>query len=223
MNLLRGVTPGPGARRAIPVRAAASRDSARASAVGGSTQEVADPPRPADLLPVPDTRQCTDYSCGASALQAVLMYWGIEYREDELMSRLHTDPENGTNPKEIVRVAGEEGLKAQLRENVSLNDVRSSIDKGNPVIIDCQAWREGDDLQKPWRDIWDSGHYMVVVGMDDKNVYFEDPSILGSVGWIARPEFEERWHDIDDHAYDHGAIFIEGDRPHPPPALLHVD
>ena len=175
------------------------------------------------LLAVPDTRQSTTYSCGASALQAVLMYWGREYLETELMERLHTDPDNGTNPRDIVRVASEEGLRAELADHQTLDDLKAAVDAGHPVIIACQAWREGDDLQKPWSEVWDSGHYMVVIGMDDRNVFFEDPSMLGSRGIIPRAEFEERWHDVDDRPYVQSAIYIQGDRPSPPPQLMHVD
>lgn len=51
------------------------------------------------------TRQSTEYSCGASALQTVLKYWGLELDEAELMQRLKTNPEVGTYPEDIVRVA----------------------------------------------------------------------------------------------------------------------
>jgi predicted double-glycine peptidase len=48
-------------------------------------------------FPLPtSTRQGTEYSCGASALQAVLSYWGKDVGEQELMQRLHTSPETGT-------------------------------------------------------------------------------------------------------------------------------
>ncbi|RPI99790.1 MAG: hypothetical protein EHM31_09480, partial [Candidatus Aminicenantes bacterium] len=38
---------------------------------------------------VPDVRQSTGYTCGASALQAILAYWGTEEREDRLAARLN--------------------------------------------------------------------------------------------------------------------------------------
>ncbi len=38
------------------------------------------------LSNVPDTRQSANYSCGATALQAVLKYWGIDIEEDKLIS-----------------------------------------------------------------------------------------------------------------------------------------
>ena len=49
------------------------------------------------------TRQMTEYSCGASAMQAVLRYWGREVDEDALMKLMGTNDEVGTYPEEMVR------------------------------------------------------------------------------------------------------------------------
>lgn len=35
-----------------------------------------------------------------------------------------------------------------------------------------------------------------MIGYDKDYLYFEDPWILGSIGYIPRNEFLERWHDI---------------------------
>jgi len=183
------------------------------------------------ILNVPDTRQGTDYSCGASSLQAVLMYWGEEYSETELMEMLHTSPEQGTHPDDIVRVSKELGYEAELRENLTLEDLERSIQEGVPVIVDGQAWRDGEDLKKPWSEVWESGHYMVVVGFDGDKVCFEDPSLLGSKGVMTRQEFLDRWHDYEgdipfdekDKQYIHAGIFIRGKKPSPPPEFMHID
>ena len=76
------------------------------------------------------TRQSTEYSCGASALQAVLSYWGKDLDEDELMKLLHTTPETGTYPEDIVRVARELGFEAEVKENLILDEVEKSTKKG---------------------------------------------------------------------------------------------
>jgi predicted double-glycine peptidase len=47
-----------------------------------------------------------------------------------------------------------------------------------------QAWRKKEKLDKEWVDIWDNGHYVVVIGVDAKYIYFEDPSTLGGIGYI---------------------------------------
>ena len=179
--------------------------------------------KPSKLLPVPDTSQSTDYSCGASALQAVLAYYGKEYSEPELMKMLHTTPKDGTNPKDIVRVARKLGFDAELRENLTIADIEKPVKKGKPVIVAIQAWREGAELNKPWSEVWDSGHYVSIIGSDEKNLYFEDPSLLGSRGFIPRKEFVDRWHDVDDKKYFQSAIFIEGKKPTPPPTYLHIE
>lgn len=180
-------------------------------------------PAPESLLKVPDTRQTTDYSCGASALQAVLMYYGEERDEYELMEMLKTDPKEGTNPKDIVRVAKKLGYRARLEQGLTLERLEQSVKAKTPVIVAMQAWRDGEDLNRPWSEVWDSGHYVVVVGIDDKNIYFEDPSLLGSKGYLPRKEFEERWHDVDDKKYVHSGIFIDGKPPSPPPPYLHIE
>ena len=62
---------------------------------------------------MPDTRQSTEYSCGAAALQAVLGYWGRDIGEEDLMELLNTDPDSGTYPDDIIRVAHQMGLEAE--------------------------------------------------------------------------------------------------------------
>jgi hypothetical protein len=165
---------------------------------------------------VPDVRQSTGYTCGAAALQAVLAYWGTEEREDRLAARLHSTPEAGTHPLDILRGARELGLAAELREGLDLSDLERALADGTSVIVDLQAWRDRAD--RPWAETWDDGHYMVLLAMDAANLYFEDPSLLGSRGLIPRAEFVERWHDYEgeppldpaDRKYVHMAIFLRG-------------
>jgi hypothetical protein len=176
---------------------------------------------PSLLSIVPDVRQSTDYTCGAAALQAVLAYWGTDEREDRLTTRLRSTPEAGTHPLDIVRVAREFGLTADLREGLELADLEAALASRTTAIVDLQAWRDRADL--PWAETWDDGHYMVLLGLDRDNLYFEDPSLLGSRGTIPRSEFIERWHDYEgdppldptDRKYVRMAIFISGSRPAP--------
>lgn len=175
-------------------------------------------PYPAAL---PDVRQSTGYTCGAAALQAVLAYWGFPEREDRLVARLHSTPEAGTHPADIVRVAREFGLEADLRERLALADLEAALAAGTTAIVDLQAWRERTDV--PWTETWDDGHYMVLLGMDAGSLYFEDPSLLGVRGVIPRPQFVDRWHDYEgqppldtaDRPYVHMAIFIRGNQAPP--------
>jgi predicted double-glycine peptidase len=179
-------------------------------------------PAPSPLLmAVPDVRQSTGYTCGASALQAVFAYWGIEEREDRLAARLNSTPEAGTHPLDIIRVARELGLSADIHEGLDLDDLERAVADGTSVIVDLQAWRDREDV--PWTETWDDGHYMVLLGLDAENLYFEDPSLLGARGVIPRAEFVDRWHDYEgeppldpgDRMYVQMAIFIKGDKAAP--------
>lgn len=181
------------------------------------------------LAGVPDTRQSTEYSCGAAALQAVLSYWGRDVGEVDIMELLNTDPESGTYPEDIIRVAGAMGLEAEYGENLTLEEVEAAVLQGVPVIVDCQAWRSPATGNVSWAEDWVDGHWMVIIGMDDENVYFEDPYILGSRGFMSRQEFEERWHnprgwdESDTVEQIHLGIFIRGENSTPICHFRHVD
>jgi predicted double-glycine peptidase len=165
------------------------------------------------------TRQSTEYSCGASSLQAVLSYWGKDLDEDELMRLLHTTPETGTYPEDIVRVARELGFEAEVKENLTLNDVENSTKKGNPVIVLGQAWRSREASKKAVADDWEHGHYVVILAADKEYVYYEDPYVRMGKGFMPRQAFEEQWHNIggkmptDTSKQMHVGIFIRGEKP----------
>ena len=72
-----------------------------------------------------------------------------------------------------------------------------------------QAWRDRD---AQWKDIWDAGHYVVMVGYDDERLFFMDPSTMtpGAYAYVERKEFDERWHDLTgdrDERIEHMTIF----------------
>lgn len=180
------------------------------------------------LLSVPDVRQSTGYSCGAACLLAVLNYWGIDREESDLIALLGSTPESGTRPGRIVAVATSLGLEASLSQNLEIADLKQSLASRVPVIVAVQAW-EGYDADGTWicvsppcwDTIWDDGHYMVVIGIDSRYVYLEDPSLLGTRGAIPIREFLSRWHYAEPESaespsriyYQHLGIFIRGEEP----------
>lgn len=179
------------------------------------------------LLPLVDVRQSTSYSCGAGAMQAVMMYYGDEYMEGDLIQEMGTSPEAGTTPTAMANFAREAGYNAEIREGLTLRDLEKAVQADIPVTVAIQAWRDTSLEQQPWKDRWDDGHYVVVMGLDKNNVYVEDPSLLGSRGVIPRAEFEERWHDVegDGRKYFGLGIYItdEEKTATPPSQWLHVD
>ncbi len=205
--------------------------------VAGQDSDVPDPGT-VILQTVPDVRQSTEYSCGASSLQAVLAYWGRDVREDTLIGELNSSPEVGTPPGNILDIASAYGLSASMKEDMTVDDLRSLTQNGTPVIVAVQAWNgwydsDGNwvtDIPDNWEDVWEDGHYMVVIGVDSRNVYFEDPSLIGTRGCIPIDEFVSRWHDYETNpgdddskvTYSHLGILITGDTPAPFPAYTRV-
>lgn len=183
------------------------------------------------LATVPDVRQSTNYSCGAAALQAVLGYYGIDKRERDLMDMLKTSQDAGTSPDNIVRVARELGLRAEVRENLEYGDLETAYRSGTPVICAIQAWTAAPPEKRAWAADWENGHYVIVIGADAEFVYVEDPSLLGTRGIIPKPEFLDRWHDYTgeapfdpaDRAYVRMGIFVTGREPVRPFAFTKVD
>ncbi|MHB2020722.1 MAG: C39 family peptidase [Candidatus Xenobia bacterium] len=189
----------------------------------GASIALAAPDPHAAVLPVPLVRQSTDYSCGCASMESVLMYWGQEFREDELIKGMHATPTDGTDPDQMVAFARHHGLNAEFKQNQTLHDLEQALQRQVPPILDIEAWR--DKPNGHWETDWDDGHYVVLVGMDTQNLYLMDPSVLGGHGWMRRDELGPRWHDEDSrhHHLIHGVIYVEGKRPQPPPAWTHTD
>jgi len=175
------------------------------------------------------TRQSTEYSCGAAALQAVLSFWGKDLSEQELIRLLHTSPDTGTYVGDIARVARELGFSASVREDISLDELHNALKKGESVIICGQAWRSREDSEKSVQEDWEDGHYIVVLGMDRKYVYYQDPFIQRGKGFVTHQRFEQSWHNVrgktaaDTKKQVHLGVFISGTTPPRKHALLQAE
>ncbi len=154
-----------------------------------------------NLIRVPLVRQMRDYTCGAAALQSVLLYYGEDIGQTELARFLGSGPQKGTSYRAILRYANRNFPDPRKRNfwmwkrcGMTIDDLKQVIDRGKPTILVFQAWA------KPgvnWKKEWDEGHYAVAVGYDEKNVYFMDPSVTGHYAFIPAGEFLDRWHDRD--------------------------
>jgi hypothetical protein len=196
------------------------------------------PPLPPTSLPnnsirLPLMRQSTFYTCGVASLQSCLYYWQVyDSTEEVLALECGTTEENGTPPENIVRVAQSYNVTAFMRENNTLDDLEAAIHRGYTVILDVQAWTGSaaddyyGDPPVDWRNDWEDGHYVVLVGMDEKYVFIMDPSTGGTYAYVPRDEFLDRWHDYSTlvdgtrKEYIHMAIFIHGQDPLPYPPMI---
>jgi predicted double-glycine peptidase len=162
-------------------------------------------------LVFPDVRQATEYTCGASVVQAVLFYYGIESREDKISEKTKTD-KTGTNVNDIINTLNSYNLKTDAR-SMFVQDLKNYIDKSIPVIIAIQAWSKNKKID--YAKTYDEGHYVVVIGYDENNIIFEDPSILNNKAYLSYKELEERWHDKTNkkEKLEHFGIAVYGKAP----------
>jgi predicted double-glycine peptidase len=175
-------------------------------------------PLPRNLVRVPSVKQRTDFSCGSAATLSLLRYWrwDVYARVDEasLYLPLATTRARGTEPQPIVSFLNTVGgIAAEYRHgDVTSSDLEKAVDAREPPIVDLQAWRDHDT---PWRDIWDAGHYVIMVGYDDERLIFMDPSTMtpGAYAYLPRAELAERWHDLagdHDERIERMTIFARG-------------
>jgi len=166
---------------------------------------------------VPVVTQRANFSCGPAATLALLRYWRPDafatVEESALYAPLETTHARGTEPEPIARLLRSQGLEADYRYgNVTVADLERAVDAGEPPIVDLQAWT---DHHLPYRETWDAGHYVVMVGYDDEHLYFADPSTMTPHGYVFLPrvELDERWHDLagmSDDPVERMAIFVRG-------------
>jgi hypothetical protein len=155
---------------------------------------------PAGRLAVPPVKQHTNFSCGAAATLSLLRYWCWTRfsRVDEaaLFPALGTTIAHGTEPEPMVDCLRRAGVAAEYRHgDVTVGQLERAVDAGQPPIVDLQAWR---DTALPWRETWDAGHYVLLVGYDAERLFVMDPSIMtpGAYAFLPRAELDERWHDL---------------------------
>jgi len=161
------------------------------------------------ILDFPELVQTYDYDCGAKALQAVLAYYGIEKHEDILMIAAKTNKEHGTATIDIEKVLRSYDLKFDSK-SMSPKDLRQYVEKKIPVFVLLQAW---NDQTSAYTDDTNDGHWVVVIGYDNKKLYFEDPYTFVRT-FLADDELILRWHAEENglHLVGHG-IAVYGKEP----------
>lgn len=147
------------------------------------------------LLRLPTVRQATNYTCGVAALQSVLRYYGTDIREDNLAKELKSNPDNGTNYRDIEAYALKKGYTVEIRTEMSLEDLQHLLRDGKPVLCAIQAWPDAPPVD--WKNDWIDGHWVVAIGYDRNRMLFMDPSTLGNYTYIPNEEFIDRWHDVE--------------------------
>ncbi len=129
--------------------------------------------------------------CGPASLKMVLAYYGIEKTEKELAELCGAEAELGTNDASLQKAAESLGMKVEIQNNASFDDIQLWLSKKVPVIVNWFSRGRSDYPDSAVAD----GHYSVVVGLDDQNIYLQDPEI-GLIRTIKRSDFVKVWFDF---------------------------
>ena len=116
---------------------------------------------------------------------------GFDKSEEELAELCDTDPDLGTTDMAIQKATMSFGLKVEIKNNSTLIDIQDWLDKEVPVIVN---WFSRGRIDYPETDVPD-GHLSVVVGLDDKHIYLQDPEI-GKLRQLSRGDFMRVWFDF---------------------------
>jgi hypothetical protein len=125
---------------------------------------------------------------------------GVEVPQSELVDLANQFEMLGPDGMSMdggVTLLAEYGVDAELTTG-SLDDLRSMLDEGTPVIIGLDSddlYGQGDG---PFADDFTTGHAVVITGIDDEAglVYLNDPGFPDGAGVaISIGDFEDAWVD----------------------------
>jgi hypothetical protein len=129
--------------------------------------------------------------CGPATMKIVLGYFGIDKSEDELAAMMGWSKNLGVDDNGFKKAAEYLGFKAEIKNENTFKDIEYWLKKRVPVVVD---WFTRGRTDYTDSDVSD-GHYSVVMGLDDKNIYLQDPEI-GGMRTINREDFMRVWFDF---------------------------
>jgi hypothetical protein len=86
------------------------------------------------------------------------------------------------------------------------------LGEGYTCILSLQAWGNFD-AGTDFSEVWEDGHYVVLVNLINTDILLMDPSVAGRYALISNNDFEARWHDWSDDGESkeyHSAILLRG-------------
>ena len=138
-------------------------------------------------LPIPHFKQTAGNTCVPAFVRMVLAYLQHSIDEPTLVKLLDTKP-FGTAVRNIQRVSSL-GFVVSFGSS-ALTSIRAALASGNPVIAFVMTGH-----LKYWQV--NVAHAVVVVGIDDENVYLDDPWIDASPQVSPIDDFLAAWAEFD--------------------------
>lgn len=135
--------------------------------------------------PVPYWRQVHPGLCGPACLRAVLLSYGTDVSESELV-RLSGADKAGCTSEGLVRAAGQHGFSGVIKEDATFVELCNLVAAGTPVIVGWTSPNKNVDT-----------HYSVVMDANDKTVTMMDPE-LDDYSRVTADDFQSLWFEFED-------------------------
>jgi len=133
------------------------------------------------MLNIKPIRQTTSH-CGPSCLKMVFDYYDLDVSLKKISKIAKTSLRHGTSNKNMVLAAKHFGFNVEYLENLSIKELSDLVNiEKLPVIVNWFSYVEK--------------HYLVVVGVGNKNIYFID-SEDGHRKKVSIKVFKKLWFDF---------------------------
>ncbi len=141
------------------------------------------------LLPVTHIQQRKNGECLAACAAMILNYMGLRIDYDRLLKLLRTQwfGTASFHVRELEKL----GLTVVYKEG-TLDELHEHLSNDRP----CIAFVNTGELPY-WDEATD--HALVIVGLDDDYVYFNDPMLSTAPMYISRGEFILAWQERDEY------------------------
>jgi len=145
-----------------------------------------------NFLPVKPFQETLHGSfCGPAVIKMVLDFYGIQKSEAEVAILSGKDDSLGISDEDIKRTLEGQGLNVEIKNFASFEDIQKALDKKAPVIVDWMTRGRADYGEDKMVD----GHYSVVVGLDEENIYLQDPEV-SRIRKFLKDDFIRVWFDF---------------------------
>lgn len=141
------------------------------------------------LLNLKHFPQEAEAGCLPACAQMVLAYLGISHSQTSLAEMLATHPQMGARFSNIVHLQSNL-IDVVLQEARALDDLSHWLNQDLPVI----AFIERSELPYSADNV--SQHAVVVVGLDQDNIYLLDPAAQSSVITVTHGDFLLAWDEM---------------------------
>lgn len=148
------------------------------------------PQRSFVFLSVPHVQQRSETDCLAACVDMVLKYLDAPTNYQRLIRTLRIDEEVGTPFPNIQRL-NRLGVTVVFRQG-SIAQLYKFLQNGWPVIIPVKT------KELPHWDA-DTDHAVVVVGMNEEDIYVNDPAFERAPIAIMRGDFDLAWLERDEY------------------------